>query len=121
MAERDVSAEVSRRVEDLGFLERLGERVGISAGASAVFGDPVERSGVTVIPVAKSTWGFGGGTGGEAVNQGSGGGGGGIVSPIGFIEVREDGARFVRTRDLRLTALRLGVAAGLVGWALRRR
>lgn len=115
---------MSREVEAADFMQRLGERVGLSARASAVFGDPVVRDGVTVIPVAKTTWGFGGGSGsgsGEAGNIGSGGGGGGIVSPIGFIEVGEREARFVPIRDLRLTALRMAAAAGVIGWLTRRR
>jgi uncharacterized spore protein YtfJ len=116
-----VRAEVSRDVEGADIVQRLAERIGLSARAEAVFGDPVERAGVTIIPVARTTWGFGGGSGGEAANQGSGGGGGGIVTPIGFIEVREGGARFVRVRDLRLTALRLAATAGLAGWMVSRR
>lgn len=102
-------------------MQRLAERVGLPARASAVFGEAVERSGVTVIPVAKASWGFGGGSGGEAATQGSGGGGGAAVAPIGFIEVREDGARFVPIQDPRLTVLRLAVAGCAFGWMARRR
>jgi uncharacterized spore protein YtfJ len=116
-----VRAEVSREVEGVDFLQQMAERMGLSARASAVFGDPVEQSGVTVIPVAKATWGFGGGSGGEAANQGSGGGGGAVVAPIGFIEVRQGEARFVRIHDARSTALRLAAAAWVVGWLARRR
>jgi uncharacterized spore protein YtfJ len=116
-----VKADVSRDVEGVDFVQRLAERIGLSARASAVFGDPVEQTGVTIIPVAKTTWGFGGGSGGEAATQGAGGGGGGIVSPLGFIEVRQGEARFVRIRDPWLTALRLAVTAGIVGWMAHRR
>ena len=42
---------------------RLAERLGASASASSVFGEPVERDGVTVIPVARVRWGVGGGSG----------------------------------------------------------
>ena len=117
----EVKAEVAREAEGGDIVQRLAERVGLSARASAVFGEPVEQSGVTVIPVAKASWGFGGGSGGDAVNQGVGGGGGGVTPPIGFIEVRGGGARFVRTHDIRLTALRLAAAAGMWGWMRRRR
>jgi len=41
----------------------LADKLGKGARAAAVFGEPVERDGVTVIPVAKARWGFGGGTG----------------------------------------------------------
>ena len=43
------------------FLTNLAEKLGAAAKASLVFGEAVERDGVTVIPVAKSRWGFGGG------------------------------------------------------------
>lgn len=116
-----VTAEVTGRVEESDFVARLAERVGLAASASAVFGEPVERAGVTVIPVARSRWGFGGGSGGEAATQGLGGGGGGLTTPLGFIEVRDGEARFVRIGDRRLIALRLAAATGLVGWMFRRR
>jgi uncharacterized spore protein YtfJ len=101
-------------------VQRIGERVGALATARAVFGDPVERGGVTVIPVARATWGFGGGSGGDSVQQGSGGGGGGWVVPIGYIEVRDDGARFKPIRDPRRTAL-LGAAAATAAALMLRR
>jgi uncharacterized spore protein YtfJ len=80
-------------------LGRIGQAVGQRAQASAVFGEPVEREGVTVIPVAKARFGFGGGGGSAATpEEGSGGGGGGgaSVTPIGYIEVRGGGAEFKR-------------------------
>ena len=43
------------------FLTNIAEKLGAAAKVSLVFGEPVERDGVTVIPVAKSRWGFGGG------------------------------------------------------------
>jgi uncharacterized spore protein YtfJ len=113
-------ADVAAAVE-ADFVHGLGERIGLSARASAVFGDPVEREGVTVIPVAKASWGFGGGSGGAAPSQGSGGGGGGVVTPIGFIEVRNGEARFVPVRDPRTTALRLAAGAAAVATLLLRR
>ncbi len=44
-------------------LERIGETVGKRAQVSTIFGEPVQREGVTVIPVAKTRFGFGGGGG----------------------------------------------------------
>lgn len=77
------------------FLERLAGRMGAHAGASVVFGEPVERGGVTVIPVARARWGFGGGAGSRGgEGGGSGGGGGMIVSPVGYIEMQEGQSRF---------------------------
>jgi uncharacterized spore protein YtfJ len=106
----EVKAEVRAEAEDPDFLQRLAERIGASAHAAAVFGEPVDREGVTVIPVAKATWGFGGGSGGEAENQGSGGGGGSFVSPLGYIEVRAGRAEFKPLRDPRVAAVVAGAA-----------
>ncbi|HET7378686.1 MAG TPA: hypothetical protein VFJ24_01470 [Gaiellales bacterium] len=55
-------------------IERIAERLGASVGASKVYGDPIERGDVTVIPVARARWGFGGG-GGRGRRGGRGGGG----------------------------------------------
>jgi len=55
-------------------VERLAEKIGGKAGVQAVFGDPIERDGITVIPVARVRWGFGGGggTGPMATTTGAG-------------------------------------------------
>ena len=90
--------ERSRLVEDL--LERIGEAVGQRAQVSAVFGEPVQQGSLTVIPVAKARFGFGGGggSGSHRGEEGAGGGGGGgaAVTPIGYIEMGEERARFKR-------------------------
>ena len=103
-----------------GFVERLAERVAGKASVRSVFGDPIERDGVTVVPVARVRWGFGGGAGSGPVavgpgraggppfsdtdanadviaapGSGTGGGGGATADPIGYLEIRPDGATFV--------------------------
>lgn len=85
-------------------LERMAELVGARAGVQAVFGDPVKHGNLTVIPVARVRWGFGGGGGhsdgppsGPA--SGSGGGGGVAADPIGYLEIGPDGATFRPIRD----------------------
>ena len=112
-------AEVERRVQGADLIERLAERVGGSATVSAVFGEPVERDGITVIPVARAAFGFGGGSGTEAGEQGSGGGGGGAVSPLGHIEIRQGQAQFKPLRDPLLSAGLAAVAGAVAGVALR--
>jgi len=103
------------------FVERLAERVGASSGAATLFGEPVERGEVTVIPVARAVWGFGGGSGPEAAG-GAGGGGGGASWPVGYIELRGSETRFRPIVDLRplILAAASGLAAGLVAAARRR-
>ena len=77
-------------------LQRIGETVGDKAKASTIFGEPVEREGITVIPVAKAKFGFGGGGGEGKPGPGHGGGGGAAVSPLGYIEVHDGAAKFKR-------------------------
>jgi uncharacterized spore protein YtfJ len=77
----------------------LAERVGSRAGVQAIFGDPVEREGVTVIPVGRVRWGFGGGGGSggartDMEGEGSGGGGGAIAAPVGYIQISGGTARY---------------------------
>ena len=121
-------------------IERLAEKLGSSARAAAVFGEPIERGGITVIPVAKARWGFGAGgrprggrPGGRRdagpanaeqgpapgrEGEGSGGGGGVTVVPVGFIEVSHGDARFRRIMDqgavIAVTAM--GLAAAAIAW-----
>lgn len=76
------------------FLERLANQMGVRAGAASIVGSPIERDGVTVVPVARASWGFGGGGGGQGENQGSGGGGGASVRPVGYIELKNGQAIF---------------------------
>lgn len=47
-------------------LERLAELIGARAGVQAVFGEAVRQDGLTVVPVARLRWGFGGGSGRSA-------------------------------------------------------
>ena len=103
-------------------VRRIGQTVGDRAQVSTVFGEPVEREGITVIPVAKAWFGFGGGGGAgvrEGEGSGAGGGGGVAVSPVGYIEVRDGTAQFKRvTTPVDLFAL--VAAASLAALAIKR-
>jgi len=79
------------------FLDRMAERIGGRASVKAVFGEPIERGDVTVVPVARVRWGFGGGSGsseGKDKASGSGGGGGVAADAVGYIEIRSGEATF---------------------------
>jgi len=99
-----------------------------SGNARTVYGDPVEREGRTVVPVARIGYGFGGGFGqgdGELDEGGSGGGIGAGLSarPVGALEVTDHETRFVPVADRRRQAALVGTfLVGLfVGALLRRR
>lgn len=102
------------------FVPRLGQSIAASARADMVYGEPVEREGVTVIPVAKIRYGFGGGRGRRSeTEQGAGGGGGVAASPLGYIELRDGQSDYRPIRDPVVTAGLLAVG-GLVGLATLR-
>jgi uncharacterized spore protein YtfJ len=104
-------------------LKRIGHLVGDRVAVSTVFGEPVERDGLTVVPVARARFGFGGGGGGgsDGEDHGSGGGGGGgaLVSPAGYIEIRDGVAQFKRIASP-ADLVALGAAAALAAIALRK-
>ncbi|WP_327144179.1 hypothetical protein [Nocardia sp. NBC_01327] len=94
--------------------EQLVDLVGEKASAAAAFGEPVTADGITVIPVARASLGFGGASGSV--------GGGTEVRPLGYIEIRNGVARYRPIRDTRtrillpLTAIAAGFAAP---WLIR--
>ena len=90
-------------------MQMLRERLSVTT----VYGDPVTADGITVIPVSKVSFGFGGGggsaprgvsdetlagNGDAAIRAGlrtGGMGGGGMVEPLGYIEISKAGSRWV--------------------------
>lgn len=119
-------------------LTKLIESLGGTASAQAVFGTPIEKDGVTVVPVARVRYGVGGGGGrgqgrkkrdtGDVDQVGYGHGGGVQASPVGFIELRDGEATYKRIADpTRSVAVALlfplvaAVAGGIVVAAVRGR
>ena len=88
----------------------MAEKLGAVARAATIFAEPVEQDGITVIPVAKARWGFGGGVGHRKDEDGAGGGGGVQVTPVGFIEIKNGQAEF---RPIRNAALPWMIAGGI--------
>jgi uncharacterized spore protein YtfJ len=94
------------------------------AGVETAFGEPIEREGRTVIPVARVAYGFGGGFGegaeveadeevdepAEVGGSGGGGGGGAMTRPLGAIEVTDHETRFVPLGNRRRSLVVAGLA-----------
>ena len=72
------------------WLKKLGSR----ASVSAVFGEPVARAGITIIPMARVGFGFGAGAGRKQAEVAEGGGGGASAAPVGYIKIRDRNAVF---------------------------
>jgi uncharacterized spore protein YtfJ len=76
---------------------------------------------VTVIPIAKARWGFGGGTGRQKEGEeGAGGGGGLLVAPVGYIELSKGKSRY-RPIVNPMPMIPMLLAAGVIAWILTRR
>ncbi len=105
-----------RRTDEL--LTALAERIGGRLNPSTVYGEPIERDGVTVVPVTAIRVGIGAGGGTDPAKgqEGEGGGGGGTATPAGYIELKGGRSRFVPVvHPLRIAALLCGtVLAGLL-------
>jgi uncharacterized spore protein YtfJ len=113
-------------------LTSMVESLRENAAVETVYGEPVQGDGVTVVPVARVAYGFGGGYGSSAGtgtdggsesapeddratdSEGGGLGGGLVAAPVGVVEVSRDGARFVRFGDRKraVGAFLLGIALG---------
>lgn len=69
--------------------------------AKNVLGAPIEKDGVTIIPLVSYGFGFGAGGGtDEKKGQGGGTGGGGGIKPVGAIIVDKEGARVEAVRGM---------------------
>ena len=121
----DLTSNVGESIRSI--LEDLTEH----ASVRSVYGDPIEADGRTIIPVARVSYGFGGGFGrggpesgedgagegaAEETGQGAGGGGGVSAKPVGVVEVGDGETRFVRFGDRRRAGLALlaGVVLGIL-------
>ena len=90
-----------------------------------VFGEPYERDGITIIPVASVMGGGGGGSGRDAGGASGDGGGFGVrARPVGAFVIRDGGVRWEPALDLNRIILGgqlLGLAAILLLRGLLRR
>lgn len=86
---------------------KLAETIS-SNGIKAVYGEPVEIDGTTIVPVAAVQYGFGAGSGGEAGEEDApgGAGGGGVSIPFGAYVSDERGVHF---RPNLITLLIVGI------------
>lgn len=89
------------------------------SGARLCYGKPVTGGDLTIVPVARVR--VAGGFGNGPADEGQGGGGAVDATPVGYIEVGPDGARFRAIPDpdrvLKTTRSLAITAAGLLGAA----
>lgn len=100
-------------------MDTISQAVRDSFTVQRVFGDAIEKDGLTVIPVAAVSGGGGGGEGssqeGGPAESGSGSGFGGSARPVGVYVVRADGVEWQPALDVtRLGVMGMALAALLV-------
>ncbi len=113
-------------------LARLMDRTGGSIGVQTSFGEPIERGELTVVPVARVRWFFGGGGGSgptptsanegaaEGMSTGTGAGGGAGVTPIGVMGSRpSSGATFKPIADAYPSPLFIVACAAAAAFVIR--
>jgi uncharacterized spore protein YtfJ len=103
-------------------LETLAERLQ-ATGVRTIYGEPISAEGRTIIPVARVSYGFGGGDAvgipgtqshnGKGERAGAGGGGGVHAVPAGVVEITREQTRFVRFDEWRPLAVAAMVGFGL--------
>jgi uncharacterized spore protein YtfJ len=119
--------------------EMIREVTGIpkELGASSCFGDPVERDGHLLIPVARVNFGYGLGFGGGGAEtfepgangsdektksdggSGGGGGGGGSSSPVAIIDIGPNGVKIDAIEDkTRISLAGITMIAWNMFWVL---
>jgi uncharacterized spore protein YtfJ len=76
-----------------------------------VYGDPIEKNGITIIPAADVR---GGGGGGGDANDNGGGGFGIVARPVGAYVVRGEDVRWEPALDVTRTAM-MGMLTAIVG------
>lgn len=115
-------------------LAALFREAAATANVRTVFGEPYQAGASTIIPVAKVSLAFGGGSGGgvgpresgqppEASPPRGGGGGGGFrvsATPLGVVRVDAEGVTFRPTGDPgRMALAGMALAAWNVFWISR--
>ncbi|MFH8749765.1 GerW family sporulation protein [Streptomyces rimosus] len=100
-------------------LEQLADKLGCRAPGTVVFGEPVVSQDITVIPVARIGFGFGGNTGQQAGEDGVVGGGV-EARPLGFIEIKEGKTVYKPIRDPWVNVLVPLAGGALAGAAILR-
>jgi uncharacterized spore protein YtfJ len=85
-----------------------------------VFGDPYEKDGVTVLPVARVRGGWGGGTSGEGEVTACGGGFGGEAAPAGAYVIQGDSVQWRPAVDVNRIILGAQIAFAILALAYLR-
>jgi len=103
-------------------IAELMEKAKDTVTVKRVFGEPIEKDGVVIVPCAWVAGGGGGGSGGEGATAGSGGGFGFHARPLGVYVISGGTVRFRPTIEFgTLVAAGLGLLRIVLGVGRRRK
>lgn len=102
-------------------VQEVLERATDAMSVKRVFGEPLEKNGVTIVPVAKVGGGGGGGSDGKPEGEADGGGFGLGASPAGAFVIKNGNVSWQPAIDLNRVILGCQVVAIFALIALRTR
>jgi uncharacterized spore protein YtfJ len=100
-------------------IQELLSKVTSDLSVKRVFGEPIERNGTTIVPVARVRGGAGGGASTGQGDQGSGGGGGIDARPVGVYVVKDGKVSWQPALDVTRIAIGGQVVAVVLALVLR--
>ncbi len=102
----------------MGSVQEIANGIHDALTVSRVFGEPIERDGITVIPVATLGGGGAGGGGGTEVEGGSGGGFGLAAKPVGVYVIKDGRVSWQPALDVNrvVAGAQIAVILGLLTW-----
>lgn len=102
-------------------LQFFGEQLKQIFTAKTIYGEAIERDGITVVPVSRVNIRGGFGVGKEKISANEGGGGGmdSSIRPVGFLKVGQGKAKFVPAFDIVIFFYQImGILAILLSFVL---
>lgn len=99
-------------------VESIIDKLSASGDVKKIYGEPIEKNGKTIIPVASICYGVVGGGGNNNHQEDEAGGEGAVggvrAKPLGVIEITEEGTRFIRVDQVQLL-----IGVFLMAWTLK--
>lgn len=87
-------------------VQSIIDKLSASADVKRIYGEPIEKNGKTIIPVASISYGVAGGSGKKNDHDDQAGGegtAGGIkAKPVGVLEITDDSTRFIRVDQVQV-------------------
>ncbi len=107
------------------------EKISVQSSVKTIFGEPINAYNKMIIPVAKISYGFGGGSGksknienekfNDEPKEGQGFGAGVSAKPLGVIEINEEETKFIPCNNFKQILVFLLIAFSILLFLRRRK